>query len=423
MNYRNSNSAVVAVSLLFACIGGWLVRDSGGDAFITWMYVFGAEDIVGWDGLINFYKNLRIAVSPFWSLIEIFSYKVFGDYRITAIWLYRMAIVGSFLMAGLMFKKSMVHSLISLIFGLYFIAAVVQIHPGNPVVADFFFPGLVLLYYLTQTKLRSLGATSKWFVPLSVALGMILTLLELTRPFVLVMVPFIMAGTIVAIPDLRKKALLAYLLPIVLLSGSWHVHHWINFNHVAWTNHSGINLMRAWDPIMGDWQSLEEQEEPPLAPGRQHNINTEVHSRNSEMMKRMVVEGMIEHPKRTLVEAKWLLQILLDGKTKLMLNRPDHWILKPYKAIIRIVVGFFVLGLICLAVRLVVDPGSRWELLKSSEVQLIGVMVLSIFAFSFGEKGEEARFLLSLLPLFSVFPMVTHIKWTLTRLKAGVKKP
>lgn len=409
-------------TVLFVLIGGWLVKDSYGSTAITWMYVFEAKDIVGWAGLLSFYKQLRIAVPPFWAALDILSYQAFGDYRINAIWLYRIAMVGSFLLAGSIFKGGLIHRCGSLLIGLYFLATSVQIHPGNPGVVDFFFPALVLIMYWSLARAKRGLDSGETVLRLVVLTGFSFTLTELTRPFLIYMTPFIFLGFYLALRRAKLKTFLVLAIPVLLFSGTWHAHHLINFGQVAWTNHSGVNLMRVWDPVMGDWQSLVEPEEPPIVPGRMNNINTEVHSRNSDIMKKMVVEGIIAHPRRALIEATWNLKILLDGKTCLMKRCPEHWILKPYKAVVRIAVGIFVLGLLATIFRLFLDKENRITIISSPEIQLIGFTVLSILLLAFGDKGEDARFLISVLPLICVFPGLGNVRWSYHRFRALVKQ-
>lgn len=404
---------------IFCIAGALLVSQSYGSTAITWMYVFEAKDVVGWAGFIDFYQNLRIAVPPFWSVLDILSYQVFGDYRINAIWLYRIAMVGSFLLPGLIFKLNWPHRILSLAIGLYFLATSVQIHPGNPGIVDFYFASLSLIFYWGVTELNRSKFGHRKQILFAFSMGFVFSMIELTRPFIIYMSPFIFIGIFLALRKLNWKALVAIAFPILMLSGGWHAHHWINFNQVAWTNHSGINLMRAWDPVMGDWQSLVEPEEPPIEVGRMNNINTEVHSRNSNLMKEMVIHGIIDHPKTALTEATWNLKVLLDGKTCLMRRCPEHWILKPYKAVVRIALGLFGLGFLTTLIRLSLDKQNRVQLISMPETQLMGFTVLSILLLAFGDKGEDARFLISVLPLISVFPGLQNVKWAFNRLKGS----
>ena len=49
----------------------------------------------------------------------------------------------------------------------------------------------------------------------------------------------------------RGLALAAFLLPVVVLSGGWHLHLYLAHDHqIAWTNISGYNLQRAWEDLI-----------------------------------------------------------------------------------------------------------------------------------------------------------------------------
>ena len=78
-----------------------------------------------------------------------------------------------------------------------------------------------------------------------------LALLELTRPFMIFLLPLFLVvewHRIYLHAPRRQSALAAFLLPVVVLSGGWHLHLFLAHDHqIAWTNISGYNLQRAWE--------------------------------------------------------------------------------------------------------------------------------------------------------------------------------
>ena len=124
-------------------------------------------------------------------------------------------------------------------------------HAGNPANYDPLFALLLLGYFLLIDAWERTPPCE-----LAGGAGLCLSMLELLRPFMIYLLPLFL---LVEWHRIHLKAprcglaLTAFLLPVVVLSGGWHLHLYLAHDHqITWTNISGYNLQRAWEDRSGN---------------------------------------------------------------------------------------------------------------------------------------------------------------------------
>jgi hypothetical protein len=69
---------------------------------------------------------------------------------------------------------------------------------------------------------------------------------ELSRPFVILILPVWLVGGYQVLRGLPWRYHAAFVVPIVIISGVWHINLLVEHGQITATNHSGYNLSRAW---------------------------------------------------------------------------------------------------------------------------------------------------------------------------------
>jgi hypothetical protein len=216
--------------------------------------------------------------------------------------------------------------------------------------------------------------------------------------------PFALVGSLALLGLRRKVRVAAFLLPVVLLSGGWHVHQVLAHGQVVWSNHGGFNLAHAWPQVGIRPELLQpEVEDAPISPGRWENINTKTHADNSARLTAAVIRYVEESPLRGFEHALVRISVYLVGpvpSTPLAAAGP----MLAYR-IAMIGAILYVLAETAAALTVLVWGGTasfRW--LVSAGGLLAIVTVGSLILQALGSAVEEARMVLSLLPLMAALP-------------------
>jgi len=146
---------------------------------------------------------------------------------------------------------------------------------------------------------------------------------------------------------------------------------------------------------------FQESHNQPLAPGRWPNLNTVEHYQNSQIMQNAVLKYILTHPAESFAHAVRRIGRLLMADTSIYSHKPHHWLFWIYKPLVWI----SCIWIFTNAVLLIVDLKKyRLRVLGIPENILLILTVYYICMLAIGEAGEEARFLISVLPLIAALP-------------------
>lgn len=395
--------AIILITVL-SILGAWLVRNSVGSPVTTWGRIYFFEDLTTYQDVFDFYKNLRIPVPPLISATEILNYNLKGDTHFVIIFLYRLSLVSVYILTILLAYPSIPRMVVSFFFSIVFLWSTVLIHPGNPPVYDIFYPFLMLLFvFILQGAAWIFSRWRKLTGATCLLLGVILAMAELTRPYVLFLLPVLVLAAYQMLRRLPRRYFVILLVPIIVISGTWHAYIAIQHGQVTWTNHSGFNLQRGWRMV----PLPELQEEPnndPLRPGGWRNLNTAEHYENSQIIQREVLNYWTAHPLKSVKHAVYKTFYFLSGQTTIYRHSPKHFILSLYKPFTVFTSTFLLVGILVLLLFTIESRQFRF-LVETSDHILMFVAVGSIVFLALGEADEEARLLLSVLPFLAVFPV------------------
>lgn len=390
-----------AVALVaFAAIGAWLVKDARGNPATGWMLMFAPGDFVEPGSLRRFLAGLQVAISPWLAALEILSQRWFGSPDAVTVWLYRVAMVGSYLGAIALAWPSLVRLALAFLLSLLFLRATVLIHPVSPIVYDVVFPFLLVAYF----GLLRLGAAARregMAVGALVLGGAALALAELTRPFLIVFVLPLLLGAWFTLRQPRRFAALA--VPVVLVSGAWHAHQWINHGQLVWSNHGGFNMARAWRMVPYP-ELIPEPGDAPVARERRRNLNTPEHGENNRRMRRAVFDYILAHPLDSARHAAERVAVFIGTGHRVEHHAPDDPLLLVYDPVVRYADIAALAALAAMLVALVRAPRRAGDLIGHPNNQMAALIALSLVLIAVTESGEEGRFQLSLLPLMAAIP-------------------
>lgn len=371
-------------------------------ASVTWMRMLDLDSFRSTGDVWDYLAGLRTGIPPVLSTLELLWWVNFRDLTLFSKVLYPVTVALAFSMAVLIQPARRLRAAV-LILGLFLAHRGMAVHAANPANYDPLFALLMLGYFLL---IRS------WLVdrrPVTLAAaGLCLSLLELTRPFMVFLLPLFLAVEVHRIVRTtpfsrpgRAISLAAFLLPVAILSGGWHLHVWLSHDHqLAWTNISGFNLQRAWedfDPDIRDARRLDEM--PRVREGADElwaDLNTSEVYRESEALKSLIVARILEEPFRAAGHVLDRLAVFASAPTRMYDRDPQGVGITIYRGVLTVLVvtlaGYVAVGA-TVRIRRRSWPwlDLRWWLAAST--LLIAVLV------SVGERGEEGRFLFCILPM------------------------
>lgn len=383
---------IIAVPLLWA---------SAGSAATLWMYVFHPSDITTWEQLVAYVANLRVPIPVLLSLAEIAEYRLTGDLTLTTRLLYPVAIYLAFALALWPASATRLRLAVAFMLAVVYLWGLRIVHFANPQTYDVVFPALVLAYVVLLGQAACAQSAARSTPWLALGTGLALTLAELTRPFFIYLLPLLVVAGCLALRKHGRRPIGLFLLPVLLLSGSWHFHIARTQGQLAWTNHSGYNLLRNWTmvempPLVAETGSA------PLAADHWLNLNTPEHSENSRRVQAAVVAYIRAHPTQAARHALTKLGYFLAIPTGYYNWHPDQPGLRTYRWAAWV-------GLAWLGVQLVAAGVALWRrqgwAFIAAESQLIAITAATVLVLALGEAGEEARLIVTLLPLLAALPV------------------
>jgi len=399
---RRSSTRKTALRLAgFVALYGFLITGDARAMPVThWMNIFHLSDFNTAEAVGNYLLNLRVPIPPVISLLEITCQNALGTVTPITIGLYRVAMVGAFVFAILISYPSAPRLWASFLFSILLLGCTVLIHPGNAAIYDvllpFFLLGAILaLKGLSETQGSDLRALMA---------GITLSLGELTRPFAIVLIIPILIFGLRRLRGTSASRVALFVLPLVILSGTWHFIHLSRHGQVFWTNHSGFNIRNAW-PMVESPELIREEGLYAVGPGRWANLNNKDHAKNSALLQRAVLGYIADHPLESMMHILNRILYLATGPTRIYDHVPEHWILAVYPFLTHLLILNGILFALIVGLFALEDPPRMIRVLDSPQNVLILITAMLTLIYAAGEAGEEARFLVSMLPFLACVPL------------------
>jgi len=393
-----SSGWLAGACAFFVAFGALLVRSSSATPAVTWMFIYRLTDFDSVPAIIAFIRGVRVPIPIVIGLGEIFDNYLFGDSWLVDCLLYRVALVGAFLLAIVLSPRTVTGLATSLFSSAVFLWGTVLVHPGNPQVYDILYPFFLLGFILLIERVRRGGSRGRKQVMQSFAAGFLLSMSELSRPFVLFLLPVLLLMGFLNLRGATRRARIFFLLPLLLISGGWHLYIGITHGELTWTNHSGFNLQRSW-PKVPLPALLPETNGAPLGAGRWANLDTPEHQENSRRLETAILGYALDHPVGMLSGLGRRVLLLLAAPTTIYGHHPSHPILWLYRPLVWLASFALLLRLARYARIAYARP---LQIVEEPAGQAAVAALLSILLLAAGEGGEQARFLLSVLPLLAI---------------------
>ena len=402
--------AIASIAFLLAIVG--LVWDMGpGESAIGWMHVFRYYDLRTIRDALDFFRELRVPIPPNLAAIEFVDYQLTGQISFATGALYHAYIVVSYGCVLALAYPSRVRLVVGGALGLLFVDATKYIHPGNAQIYDVAAPCFCLLFVLLLRV--ATGVTRRKLAIAALASsGFFLSMFELSRPYVIFLVPFALIAAWVRIGSWRR--FLIFVVPVVILSGGWHAHLLIAHGQTTSSNHAGFNLWRCWEhQIATSPPRLIPEHDAPLVVDRYMNMNNPEHLANSRRLQHAITHYIVTHPAASLTFIARRVIAFTAGETDLYYRRPPERVARVYSAAVRVTSAIFIAGfalLLCRFAWLLARGRDQLAALVANLDNLVLVVgFASIVILAIGELGEEARFMISVLPLLATVPPISRI--------------
>lgn len=399
LSRKQSGFLYLALTLIFSIAGFLLVRSARGVAATGWMRIYLPQDIANFRELCSYVRNLRAPIPVVISILEIINHQICGNTDLTTQSLYRISLVACYILSLNAFFSPNLKIIASFMFSVVFLWSAVIIHKLNPQTYDIFFPMFLLLYIFLMNRYKTSASSGKGRNLYLIGAGFFLSMAELSRPFVFFMLPLFILNAFFLLKS-KLKSFSLFLIPVFLFSGVWHFHLFMKYRQITWSNHTGFNLSKAWDMVEPP-PLVKEVHDAPLKPHRWRNLNTPEHYENSRRLQKTILKYIATHPLESVVHIARQILYFLTPQIRIGKFHPRHQILRVYRPLAWISFIWILLNLYLLF-RGFIRYG--FKTLASTENTLILAIVLSTGFLAIGETGEQARMILSLLPLLAVFP-------------------
>jgi len=388
-----------AFLLVFGLTGAFLVRNSVSVPAMSWLHIYHPSDVTTGAEFLSFLRDLKIPIPPILAVAEVLNVWFAGDTAFVTVFLYRTGLVAMFAFAVLLAQDSPRRTIAGLLLSTVFLWSAVLIHPGNPQGYDVFFPAAFLAFLLclrAAVSTRSHAGSTAF----AIGAGCLLALTEQMRPFVILLLPMVLLCTFGYCRQAgRTRLFIMLLIPVVLFSGAWHTHLAVRHGQLIASNHTGYNLARAWEHVPLPALHPEPKVEPP--PGRWPNVNTSVHTLNSRILQRSVRRHVLRHPLESFSFMLARLSCIVWPYTEIYDHQPRSpvfFLYRPLVAGVSLWILFAALLLLCCIIR---QPKKILCLLGRIDSLLVLFCGATLVILTSGEKGEEARFAISMLPLMT----------------------
>ncbi len=393
-----------ALVVLIVVLGCRFLQFSTSVSAFEWFTLFEVKSFTTWRSTIDFFQNLLIPIPPSLALLEIVVYNLTGSIDLVIRTLYKTSIIGAYALALLLVYPNVRRMLVTAALAVIFIWGTAEVHPGNPQIYDTVFPLLAMLLFLSLERARSAANDTRAQFVWWIAAGLFASLLGVTRPFAVFLLPIVVLATWFDTRGLPRRTWWGFLLPILAICGLWHAQLLVRHGQVTMSNHTGFNLVRAWPMVT----------RPPLAPETFSppfsRVNNPSHSANSSRYRSAVVDYIVNHPAEAAANVGRRVAELIEPQTTIIANR---WNPNPTKLIgYRYAVRFMAMLLI---ISLFVDLAQwlsrrRWMSTTPAMQHQRGDRVFlwltagTLFFLAIGDAGEDGRFVLSVLPMLAVAP-------------------
>jgi hypothetical protein len=383
------------------------------ESVIGWMSVFRYYDLTSVRDALDFFRELRVPIPPNLAAIEFVDYHLTGDISFATGTLYHAYIVVSYGCVLALAYPSRVRLVLGGALGLLFVAATKYIYPGNAQIYDVAAPCFFLLFVLLLRIATAVNRPKAAVVAL-VSSGFFLSMFELSRPFVIFLLPVVLIAAWLRIRSSRR--FLIFIVPIVILSGGWHAHLLIAHRQTTSSNHAGFNLWRCWEQQVSATTpapQLVPEVDAPLVVDRGANLNNPTHLVNSKRLQHAISHYIVTHPLASLAFIARRVFAFTAGETDLYYRSPPGRIARVYSPAVRVTSAIFIVGFALLLGRFAWAIVRRRDQLAALAASLDNLIVLvgfgSIVILSIGETGEEARFVISILPLLATVPPIHRL--------------
>ena len=407
MTRRPSIALWVLLAAALTLVGGVLVRDSVAVPATTWMHMYDPAAFPTARALIDFVAGLRVPIPPVIAALEIVSVQQTGSTALVTVYLYRVALVATYVLAVWFSYPSIPRLFGSFAASVVFLWATTLIHPLNPQSYDILFPLFTLAFLIL---LRAAArATAGSAIGFAAGGGFFLSMAELTRPFVFVLLPLMLAGACIALRGRPRRVLVGLFTPVVLLSGSWHLHLLTAHHQLLGTNYAGFNLRRAW-PMAPLPPAMWETHAQPSDEKSWPNLNTEAQHVASLQLQRAVAAYVVENPGAALRHAARKMVRFARPQLSMYRSAPAaHPVLSIYRLAAPASFLFTAANLALLTGYALGARRQMWLLLASTDNVLLLITAFTVVVLSLGEAKEEARLVVSVLPLLAAYPTAQRV--------------
>lgn len=404
---RNRKALLAIMTLLYAAIAGLvtvrLLSSYAATPAVHWMFFVKDTDVPRMADLPDVLMKLRTGIPPLLAAVEIIICNIFGDFDLITVYGYRIAMIAVFWLSFAVFSESLASTLVSFPCSVLFLLVAASEHRRMPEVYDVLTPLCFLLFLLLFKLARKEAPRSRVFVCL--AAGFFLSMVELLRPYVIAMMPFLLLFVYLGLRRHGRRYVIAFLASVLLFSGSWHLKLLcFNDGQIIWSDFSGYNMVRCWRHLFPDLHVLHDRDPFRGSSPKRDYINSSTFYRNSAQLRRQIAGKILEHPLESaeFVMSMRVRQLLNGYSEKKMppinpiierLHRPLVWVLA-------LAMCTYLLYVVALSIQM--RSLSYWA---EPESILSFFVVASIFFLAVGDYGEEFRFLISLLPLMAAFPV------------------
>lgn len=409
---------VIVAAIYLIAAWQWGLTGNSVPSF-TWSWVYSENEMKeiaqSWDSVWAFYRDLRIPVPPAIVSLELVSYWLTGQFDLVTVYLYRLILASVFFVSIVSLKRGIAGYWISLALSVSFLWATSKIHPLNPQLYDLWVPLCFLLFVLFLRKSTEPDGSAWRSYGFAFLAGCFLALTETSRPFVLVLLPFLLAFTFIHFYRRNWRLFLVFLLPLLIISGGWHAKLiYFNDGQLLLTNNSGFNLRRAWEPVAPMPEATYE-----MKPGWKYYNNPE-HIHASNELKNKVIRFIFQNPFDAAKHVTDRIAELFKPMThdtvmplQVDIARPlpqNHPWLPVYTLLVR-VCGVGLLVILILALRgFILNPS--WAFWGRPEWIVLFFTFMSVLFLAAGESGEDFRFLISVLPCLAALQPVSSIQKT-----------
>ena len=400
--WHDARKSRIVIGLLVALLSFGLNTTIRGTINLDWQHLYRPEDFHTWGDLWAFLGGLQTGISPVWAFLEVGAQLIFGTTAMFSYGLYPLSIGLNAYWSTTLFARTRLQVLVSAGMTLVFAVAIRYMHKGNSEMYDMLMPCMILGWLAALQHMRDARSTDRQRLWMALLAGAVLSLLELTRTLIFPLMPFFLLGAFVALRALPIRYFLLMLLPIVLFSGGWHLKQVVCHGQLHWTNHDGFNMQKSWAAFTGPVSS-DFQDDPPLYVGGFDNINTDRHTAYNQVVKRQVQEAILRQPVRAVGHIATRLVEFYRPKTVLFMAQNPAWLNLIYRPAVWLGGLCVLVGLLLQGWQTLRSPLRRatWAAWGRPEMILLVMTLLISCVFAAGEVGEEARFMISILPLLA----------------------